>query len=155
MSIAFSPATPQRFQEICALYQDVIRDMHARGLKQWEWDVYPTRAQLEDDITHGRLYRVEDEGRLIAAFALGDAMEPEYARITWEYGVRPATLHRFAMACESLDLASRVLAFVKEEALRLGYDSLRLDTCVEDSAMLKVFSSAMTREAAPFLKIRA
>ena len=126
MSIAFSPATPQRFQEICALYQDVIRDMHARGLKQWEWDVYPTRAQLEDDITHGRLYRVEDEGRLIAAFALGDAMEPEYARITWEYGVRPATLHRFAMACESLDLASRVL---------------------EDSAMLKVFSSAMTREA--------
>lgn len=51
------------------------------------------------------------------------------------------------MACESLDLASRVLAFVKEEALRLGYDSLRLDTCVEDSAMLKVFSSAMTREA--------
>ena len=147
MSIAFSPATPQRFQEICALYQDVIRDMHARGLKQWEWDVYPTRAQLEDDITHGRLYRVEDEGRLIAVFALGDAMEPEYARITWEYGVRPATLHRFAMACESLDLASRVLAFVKEEALRLGYDSLRLDTCVEDSAMLKVFSSAMTREA--------
>ena len=147
MSIAFSPATPQRFQEICALYQDVIRDLHARGLKQWEWDVYPTRAQLEDDITHGRLYRVEDEGRLIAAFALGDAMEPEYARITWEYGVRPATLHRFAMACESLDLASRVLAFVKEEALRLGYDSLRLDTCVEDSAMLKVFSSAMTREA--------
>ena len=147
MSIAFSPATPQRFQEICALYQDVIRDMRARGLKQWEWDVYPTRAQLEDDIMHGRLYRVEDEGRLIAAFALGDAMEPEYARITWEYGVRPATLHRFAMACESLDLASRVLAFVKEEALRLGYDSLRLDTCVEDSAMLKVFSSAMTREA--------
>ena len=60
MSIAFSPATPQRFQEICALYQDVIRDMHARGLKQWEWDVYPTRAQLEDDITHGRLYRVEE-----------------------------------------------------------------------------------------------
>ena len=77
MSIAFSPATPQRFQEICALYQNVIRDMHARGLKQWEWDVYPTRAQLEDDITHGRLYRVEDEGQLIAAFALGDAMEPE------------------------------------------------------------------------------
>ena len=135
------------FQEVCALYQDVIRDMHSRGLKQWEWDVYPTRAQLEEDVTHGRLYRVEDNGRLIAAFALGDAMEPEYARITWEYGVRPATLHRFAMVSESLDLASRVLAFVKEEALRLGYDSLRLDTCVEDSPMLEVFSSAMTREA--------
>ena len=76
MSIAFSPATPQRFQEICALYQDVIRDMHARGLKQWEWDVYPTRAQLEDDITHGRLYRVEDEGRLIAAFAWATPWSP-------------------------------------------------------------------------------
>ena len=147
MSIRFSPATPERFQEVCALDQDVIRDMHSRGLKQWKWDVYPTRAQLEEDVTHGRLYRVEDEGRLIAAFALGDAMEPEYARITWEYGVRPATLHRFAMVSESLDLASQVLAFVKEEALRLGYDSLRLDTCVEDRPMLEVFSSAMTREA--------
>lgn len=50
-------------------------------------------------------------------------------------------------SAEAWSLASRVLAFVKEEAPRLGYDSLRLDTCVEDSAMLKVFSSAMTREA--------
>ena len=49
MSIQFAKVAPEQFQEICALYQDVIRDMRARGLKQWEWDVYPTRAQLEAD----------------------------------------------------------------------------------------------------------
>ena len=120
MSIQFSLATSERFQEICALYQDVIRDMQARGLKQWEWDIYPTRAQLEDDVAHGRLYRVEESGRLIAAFALGDAIEPEYARIAWEYGVRPATLHRFAMISENLDLASRVLTFCKGRGAASG-----------------------------------
>ena len=147
MSIQFSLVAPNRFQQVCALYQDVIRDMRTRGLRQWEWDVYPTRAQLEEDVAQGRLYRVEEEGRLIAVFALCGTLEPEYAHITWEYGVRPAALHRFVMAAESLELASRVLAFVKEEALRLGYDSLRLDTCAEDEAMLRVFSSAMAREA--------
>lgn len=147
MSLHFSLAAPNRLQEICTLYQDVIRDMRARGLTQWEWDMYPTRGQLEADAVRGRLYCVEEDGQLIAAFALSEAAGPEYARIVWEYGVRPAALHRFAMTSESLELASRVLAFAKDEALRLGYDSLRLDTCAEDEPMLRVFSTGMTREA--------
>lgn len=44
-------------------------------------------------------------------------------------------------------MPARVLAFVKEEALRLGYDSLRLDVCGEDEKMLALFASEMTREA--------
>ena len=44
MSIRFSKVKEKQFPEICELYQTVIKDMHARGLKQWEWDVYPTQA---------------------------------------------------------------------------------------------------------------
>lgn len=49
--------------------------------------------------------------------------------------------------CFGTQLAARVLAFVKEEALRLGYDSLRMDVCGEDEKMLALFASEMTREA--------
>ena len=58
MSIAFSPATPQRFQEICALYQDVIRDMHARGLKPVSYthlDVYKRQGPKTED-SHRKQY---------------------------------------------------------------------------------------------------
>ena len=149
MSIRFSKVKEKQFPEICELYQTVIKDMHARGLKQWEWDVYPTQAQLEKDMKDKILYRADEDGRLIAAFVLSSALEEEYAQLSWLYGVKPATLHRFAMQpeCFGTALAVRVLAFVKEEAARLGYDSLRLDTSREDGRMLRLFSGEMAREA--------
>jgi mannose-6-phosphate isomerase len=39
------------------------------------------------------------------------------------------------------------MVFVKEEARRLGYDCLRLDTSSENDRALKLFRSSMTREA--------
>lgn len=149
MSIGFAKVTPEQFQEVCALYQDVIRDMRARGLKQWEWDVYPTRAQLEADAEQGRLYRMDSAGKLLAAFVVCGDMGEEYAQLSWHYGVTPATMHRFAMLpeCFGTQLAAQVLAFVKQEALRLGYDILRMDVCGEDEQMLALFASEMTREA--------
>ena len=146
MSIQFSKAKPEQFREICALYQDVIADMHRNGLKQWEWEVYPTIAQLEKDLQAGVLYRAEEDGVLAAAFVLSDEMEEEYSRMEWHYGVKPATMHRFAMRSGATEFASRVIAFVKEEALRLGYDSLRVDVSSEDESMIRCFSSAMARE---------
>ena len=56
--IEFAKVKGEQFQEICALYQDVIRDMNQNGLRQWEWDVYPTRDQLEKDIKVKMLVQV-------------------------------------------------------------------------------------------------
>ncbi|MBR6570156.1 MAG: hypothetical protein IKK75_06840, partial [Clostridia bacterium] len=125
--IQFAKVREEQFQEICALYQDVIRDMNANGLRQWEWDVYPTRAQLEKDMLAGKLYCMEQDGRLVGAFVLSGDLSEEYNSMEWQYGIHPATLHRFAMHSEVLsdETAKHVVAFVKEEALRLGFDSMR------------------------------
>lgn len=149
MSIRFSVAGEAGLPELCALYQDVIADMRKRGLRQWEWGAYPSRELLEEDAERGRLYRADEGGRLIAAFVLCGTLEEEYAQLSWLYGVRPAALHRFAMTpeCFGTELAAHVLAFVKKEAARLGFDCLRLDTCREDERMVGLFSSEMTREA--------
>ena len=137
--IEFAKVRGEEFQEICALYQDVIKDMNANGLRQWEWDVYPTREQLEKDMLAGKLYRMEEDGRLSGAFVLSGDLSEEYNKMEWQYGIRPATLHRFAMlpGVFGTEMAGRVLTFVKEEALRLGFDSLRVDISCEDEKMLR------------------
>ena len=146
--IQFAKVQEKQFQEICALYQDVIKDMNANGLHQWEWDVYPTRDKLEKDMQEGKLYRVEEDGHLSGAFVLSGDLSEEYNVMEWQYGVRPATLHRFAMlpGVFGTEMAKRVLAFVKEEALRQGFDRLRMDVSCEDERMLKLFKTVMARE---------
>ena len=145
----FSKATPEQFQELCTLYQQVIRAMESRGLKQWAWDVYPTREQVEADVDAGRLYRAEENGALAAVFALTAEDTPEYAQIAWQYGVRPAGLHRLAVA-ESFfgaQTLEAVLSYAKEQALSLGYDCLRLDACTEDEDMAAFYRQHIPMEA--------
>ncbi|MEG2702104.1 MAG: type I phosphomannose isomerase catalytic subunit, partial [Clostridia bacterium] len=153
MSIRFCKATMQQFQEMSELYQSAVADMRARGLRQWEWGSYPNESLLEQDIEQNVLYRAEEDGHLSAVFVVSDAMEDPYAQLSWQYGVKPVTLHRFAMRpdCFGTELVSRVLAFVKQEGARRGYDCLRLDTCREDEHMLHLFRRETEREVGEFV----
>lgn len=148
----FSKAAPETFQQICGLYQQAIQSMQKRGLKQWAWDVYPTQEQLEGDIEAGRLYRADQDGQLAAVFAITDEDTPEYAQIAWQYGVKPAGLHRLAMAEGFFgpETLGQILDFVFQEALSLGRDSLRLDACTEDGDIIALYQRRMTRQAGSF-----
>ncbi len=149
MSISFSLAQKERMDELFAFYQNVIAAMRHHGLREWEWGVYPSEQLIRRDIAEGSLYLMEEDGKLLAAFAISARQEEEYARVPWLFGVKPATLHRLAMAPESygLGMAQRVMVFVKVQAQRLGFDSLRMDSSGENERMLKLFRSAMSRTA--------
>lgn len=149
MSLSFHVVKKDELQSLCELYKSVIADMRRRGLKQWEWGVYPSAETLEEDIARGDLYQMDEDGRMIGAFALSAKQEEAYVQVSWHFGVKPVTLHRLALRpdCFGLGLAQRVLVYAKDEAERQGYDSLRLDTSSENERALKLFRSAMTREA--------
>ena len=149
MSISFSLARAERREELSAFYQNVIAVMRRHGLHEWEWGVYPNEDLLKRDIEEQSLYLMEEDGKLLAAFTISARQEEEYARVPWIFGVKPATLHRLAMAPESygLGMAQRVMVFVKVQAQRLGFDSLRMDSSGENERMLKLFRSAMRRTA--------
>lgn len=148
MNIQFAKVQPSQYEAICALYQNVIEAMNANGLKQWTWEVYPTSKQLEEDIAAGHLYRADVDGVLAGAFVLADDMAEEYGHMEWHYGVKPVTMHRFAMlpAVFGPEAVHSVLAFVKEEAAKLGFDSLRIDVCAEDQQMMIICEAEMTRK---------
>ena len=148
MSIQFAKVQPGQFEEICTLYQNVVASMNASGLRQWTWEVYPTSKQLEEDIAAGHLYRAEADGVLAGAFVLSDDMAEEYSHMEWHYGVKPVTMHRFAVLPSAFgtEAVRSVLAFVREEAVRLGFDSLRIDVCAEDVQMMEICEAEMTRK---------
>lgn len=149
MSIHFSRATEKDGTALSALYQSAIQDMTGRGLTQWEWGVYPSDEHLARDIQEGVLYRADEDGELCAAFVISGALEEAYEKLAWQYGVKPATMHRLAVRpdCFGPEMVERVLKFVKEEAGRLKFDCLRLDVCDEDERMLRLFRSQMLRDA--------
>lgn len=147
--IRFSVVSREELVPICKLYQTVIADMRSGGLKQWEWGVYPNEDLLRSDIERGILYRMDEDGETLGAFAISPDQEEVYRQVAWHFGVKPATLHLLALkpGCYGLGLAQRVAVYVKEEARRLGYDSIRMDTSTENESALKLFRSAMKRQA--------
>jgi len=149
MSLRFQLAARESLKDICGLFRAVIMDMHIQGLKQWNWGEYPSESILEEDAARGMLYQIAQDDRIIGAFALVPEQEKQYSHLSWHFGVKPATLHRLVIAPEFFGrgLARHALVFAKEEALRLGYDSLRLDTSSENRRALKLFRSTMDRES--------
>ncbi|NLV57722.1 MAG: GNAT family N-acetyltransferase [Clostridiales bacterium] len=149
MSLRFRVVEREEHPILCELFRKVIADMRRRGLGQWEWGIYPNADILAEDIAEGILYRMDADERLVGAFVISPRQEEAYHTLAWHFGIFPATLHRLALDpdCFGLGLAQRAMVFVKEEARRLGYDSLRLDTSSENDRALKLFRSSMTREA--------
>ena len=138
---------------ICALYQTVIADMHARNLYQWHWGQYPYEALLEEDIALGRLYRMDDEDGLAGVFALCvGGEEPEYQAVDWQLGQAPVCLHRIAVLPSrgGRGYAMRAVEFAKEFGRSTGCDSFRVDTYEENTRAIRFFASVTAREAGTF-----
>lgn len=135
--------------EVYALYGAAAEAMRARGLSEWQWEVYPSSGIIAEDAEAGRLFAISDESGLWAAFALCGEPEPEYAGISWRYGVKPAMLHRLAIAPERFreEAIALALSLAREKALKQGFDSLRLDACREDARMLGVLGREAESEA--------
>lgn len=134
--------------EACALYAEACEAMRARGMRQWLWETYPTSELVRDDIRAERMYALREDGRLVAAFALCAEAEEQYAGLSWQYGVKPATLHRLAVAPSRYcgETVERVTELAKAAALRAGCDSLRLDVCCEDAETLALMRRITARE---------
>ena len=148
----YSLVKASELPEVYALYLTVIADMHARDLYQWTWGQYPREDILTDDVRLNRLYRLDVEGRLAAVFAVCVGQGEEYDDVPWQFGTRPACLHRVALhpSLSGRGLAKDIVAFAKAEGLRLGCDCFRVDTYGQNARALRLFASTTAREAGTF-----
>ena len=125
MSVKIRPAQERELDALYALYAHARAFMAKNGNPtQWGQN-RPSDLRIRQDVEQGIGYVLEEEGRVLAAFALADGPEPTYAEIcgAWKRDVPYGVIHRVACAEHGRGLAGQCIAFCKER-----YDSLRIDT---------------------------
>ncbi len=87
MPCVIDRATPNDFDEVWQLYADVCEhqalDVYGPS---WKLGVYPTQDDIGDHLETGELFVGRSKGRIVAAFALMDHEDPEYADVPWPSG---------------------------------------------------------------------
>jgi len=126
---------------LCRLFESGIQDMDEKGLDQWRWEVYPSEAVLMDDVQAQTLYIMKENGEALAAFTINEEQHPLYATLHWHFGVHPAVLHRLIVSPsrQRQGLGREAMAHVVRIAMKLGYDSLRLDTYLKNTRAMALY----------------
>ena len=115
--------------EVFQVFQNAIRRMDESGIFQWD-ALYPTRADLQDDIEQGSLYVCVVGDAVAAAFALNQAYDPEYETGNWQYGQsRFYVLHRLCVdpAFQGKGIGTKAMMAAESVVKELGGESVRLD----------------------------
>lgn len=117
----------------------------ALGFRQWD-DGYPPESQLEEEISEGRGF-VLDDGDAICAYAAIVADDPEYAdlqSVMTSYGESYAVIHRLAIsdAYRGRGVARHFLALLEEEMRHRDLLWSRADTGLENLPMQKALAAA-------------
>jgi GNAT superfamily N-acetyltransferase len=117
-----------------ALFAEARATIAALGIDQWQ-NGYPALSVIGEDITLGRSFVVEVEGRVVGTFVLILDGEPTYDRIfdgAWPTGNsdRYVAIHRVAISviCRGQGLSTAILEYAAQAARDLGRASLRIDT---------------------------
>ena len=122
METTIRHSTPDDIDLILQMYDHSRGVMRADG-NTAQWEGYPLREDIEEDIERGVSYIIEG----IGTFALVPGIEPTYSYIDhgrWIDTVSPySTLHRLAALQGTNGVADIAFAFAKKHA-----DHLRVDT---------------------------
>lgn len=117
-------ALPENAEEIYAIYEEL------KGSKGCTWDEnYPTLDFVRDDIEkRNSLYKLSENGRIIASAYLGDFEEVEMPDCFNKSVKRFGEISRVGVRREfhRKGYAEKLLKFLINEAERLGFDGLAL-----------------------------
>lgn len=124
-------ATERDLPRVFEVYA-TARQLMAQNGNPTQWgDFYPPHEMLRADVPAGRLWVVERDGVIRAAFALVFGEDPSYGYIegAWRRSDPYATIHRLG-SDGSGGIYDEVLAFCREKS-----DYLRIDTHHDNRVM--------------------
>lgn len=130
-------ALPRDAEEIFAIYEEL------KGSPGCTWDEsYPTLEFVKNDIEkRNALYKLSENGRVIAAAYLGDFEEVEMPECFDKSVKRFGELSRVGVRKEfhRMGYAQKLLSFLIKEAAKLGYDGLALLVGTENTAAITLY----------------
>ncbi len=127
-------------EKVAKIYEVAKDFMKANNnASQWRPN-YPLAIDFEEDIENGRGYVIEDdEGEVVAGFALIIGEEPTYLDIedgTWIDPTEYGTIHRLASLPEAKGVFDTCLKFCLEKIKHL-----RADTHIDNKIMIHLLES--------------
>ena len=123
------------------LYDQATAWLDSQGIRQWNTDVYPTYETARRAYMDGHLYCIGDDP-IQATMVLND-IEPEpYGGVDWQYPGPALVIHTLVVnpACTGRGLGRRLLYFAENEAVRRGYDCIRIDVFPDNAAAVKLYT---------------
>ena len=142
-NIRFRKAVGNDLDYIMMLIKRAIA--HMRELEIYRWDeVYPCRADFEDDLQKHTLYVGVVNEQIAVVFVLNETYDPEYMVADWKYPERPyIILHRLCVdpKFQHQGIAGQTLQFVKEETKKMKKNAVRLDVFKHNPYAIRVYEN--------------
>ena len=135
-NLVFSKAEQENIDEICQLYQNVIKNTFTT------WDKnYPSRQLLVDDIKNKNLYVLKLNNKIVAVSFLGKYENDD----DWTFKLKTAFgIARICVSpdCQGQGIGAMLLKFLIEEAKKRGADGLHFHVCVQNISAIKMYEKA-------------
>ena len=131
-----SYATFDDLFELDELAEKVITHMKRSNIPQWELN-YPRYEHFEKDVMKKALIIYKEENRILGCMAILPENDPPYKTISsWqkEYSI---VIHRVLVDPEmqKKGIARQMLDFAKQYGKQRGYESIKIDTHLENYKM--------------------
>ena len=129
---------------LLSLFDEARVTIATLGIDQWQ-NGYPSSEVIEQDILADESYVYEENGEILATFAMLKSREKTYDKIfdgAWTTGDTFAytAIHRFAIALHARGrgIAGEILSFARDYSLKENKPSLRIDTHEGNVVMRKM-----------------
>ena len=122
--------------ELDELAEKVITHMKESKIPQWELN-YPRYEHFEKDVINKALIIYKDENKIVGCMAILPENDPPYRTITsWkkEYSI---VIHRVLVdpMVQKKGIAKQLLDFAKQYGKQYGYESIKIDTHLDNYKM--------------------
>jgi ribosomal protein S18 acetylase RimI-like enzyme len=126
---------------IMKIIQDAVADMDSKGIFQWD-SLYPNQEVVNHDLESGAMSVYEDEGIIKGMIVLNEQQDKEYQDLAWKFGLgKQLVVHRLCVdpCYQSQGIARALMEFAEETAKVLEYQSIRLDTFVNNERAYRLY----------------
>ena len=146
--ISLRQATPDDTDTVENIMEDARGYLKSQGLPQWQGVHGPNRAELERDAQLGYGYVLEIDGEVQGYSALEPGPDDAFKNLrdgVWEGTTEKyVIIHRVMIAKGSRGkkMGTALLNVMTDEARRLGYKDVRIDTHPGNAIMQRVITEA-------------
>lgn len=134
---------------VMELFDVAKEDMAEKGIDQWD-ELYPSIADVGEDIKEGTLTLVKQGKNLTAVYTINRKQDSAYKFGDFkDNSDNYVVLHRLCVnpKYQGMGIAAKTLAHIDEQARKEGWSSIRLDVFTKNPRAVKLYENAGYRYA--------